>query len=324
MSRTVLITGAAGMIGRHVAEAHRLAGDEVAGLVRPSEAADAPEGIRVLIGDVTDAASCRAAMDETRPDVVHHYAAQSVNGPSRQIPVATLTANVIGTQTVLEAAAAMETPPAVLVAGSSAAYGKGAVDPGRTRESCPLIPASPYGVSKAAAEMLTRSYALTGRLAAGTVRLFNQVGPGLPAGAAMGRFCRGIARIEAELDSPVLRTGPLSGIRDFSDVRSTATCLVALVPELVAGRWHTVNVCTGEGRTVGEMLGVAAHHARVRFDIRVDEDLGRRFDEANLVGDPARLVELIGHSAATVGARCVGATLDWWRNRVGAGRGAAT
>ena len=174
----VLVTGGAGFVGSHVAEACLEAGDTVwvvdnlaSGLVE-----DVPPGAVFREGDVADAEFMRRLVAETRPAVIHHLAAQSSVTHSLAEPELDARANVMGTLSVLEAARSMDAPPRVVYAATGGAcYG----DPEEeiVNESCPLAPASHYGMSKVTGERYLAFYGAHFGLPVVSLRLANVYGP---------------------------------------------------------------------------------------------------------------------------------------------------
>ena len=174
----VLVTGGAGFIGSHVAEACLEAGDSVwvvdnlaSGLVE-----DIPQGAAVREGDVADAEFMRRVVEEARPAVIHHLAAQSSVTHSLAEPAGDAHTNVLGTLGVLEAAKRLEPPPRVVYAATGGAcYG----DPEAeiVDENCPLAPASHYGMSKVSGERYLLFYGEHFGLPVASLRLANVYGP---------------------------------------------------------------------------------------------------------------------------------------------------
>ena len=174
----VLVTGGAGFIGSHVAEACLEAGDSVwvvdnlaSGLVE-----DIPPGAVFREGDVADAEFMRRVVEEARPAVIHHLAAQSSVTHSLAEPLQDARTNVLGTLSVLEAARRLEPPPRVVYAATGGAcYG----DPEEeiVDENCPLAPTSHYGMSKVAGERYLLFYGEHFGLPVASLRLANVYGP---------------------------------------------------------------------------------------------------------------------------------------------------
>ena len=175
----VLVTGGAGFIGSHVAEACLQAGDSVwvADNLASGLAEDVPTGAVFCEGDVADAGFMRRVVEEAQPAVIHHLAAQSSVTHSLADPLQDARANVLGTLSVLEAARGMDAPPRIVYAATGGAcYG----DPEEeiVDEGCPLAPASHYGMSKVAGERYLAFYGAHFGLSVVALRLANVYGPG--------------------------------------------------------------------------------------------------------------------------------------------------
>lgn len=180
-----LVTGGQGFIGGHLVRALLDRGDEVTVLDLP----DAPgralklhglaDQVKVVEGDVADSDAVARAFQEAGggagPDSVFHLAAQTLVGPAAKDPVATFRANAEGTWTILEAARAGDVS-AVVVASSDKAYGPSDQLP--YEEAQDLRPAAPYEASKAAADVISRSYWPAFGLPVGVTRFANVYGGG--------------------------------------------------------------------------------------------------------------------------------------------------
>ena len=174
----ILVTGGAGFVGSHVAEACLEAGDTVwvADNLASGMVEDIPPGAVFRGGDVADAEFMRRLVAEARPAVIHHLAAQSSVTHSLAEPELDARANILGTLSVLEAARSMDTPPRIVYAATGGAcYG----DPEEeiVNESCPLAPASHYGMSKVAGERYLAFYGEHFGLPVVSLRLANVYGP---------------------------------------------------------------------------------------------------------------------------------------------------
>jgi UDP-glucose 4-epimerase len=174
----VLVTGGAGFVGSHVVDALVNAGDDV--VVLDSFATGRPENINpnahLLVGDVANTDTVRSAINGA--ELVFHLAAARAVLRSVHEPLATDRTNTAGTLTVLEAARQAGVRR-VISTSSSSVYGGAELTP--TPESAPLIPRSPYAVSKLAGEQYCRVYWELHGLETVTIRLFNVFGPRQPA-----------------------------------------------------------------------------------------------------------------------------------------------
>lgn len=177
----VLVTGPDGLVGAATVRALLERGDRVVALRRPGPRR-AAMACPVAEGDLRDPATLSRALADHPCDTVVHLAAQTQVGAAAAAPVATFEANVAGTWNLLEACRAHGVAR-VVVASSDKVYGPAETLP--CTESEPLAARHPYDVSKACADLLTRSYAATYGLGATVVRLANVYGPGDPNGARL-------------------------------------------------------------------------------------------------------------------------------------------
>ena len=172
-----LVTGGAGFIGSHIAEALVRRGDHVRILDNLSTGsrgnfADFSDDVEFIEGDVADATTVARAVKDV--DYIFHQAALASVPRSVESPLDTNQACVTGTVTVLDQARRANVRR-VVFAGSSSAYGD---QPNSSkRESDLPDPLSPYAAAKLAAEMYCRAFYHTYGLETITIRYFNVFGP---------------------------------------------------------------------------------------------------------------------------------------------------
>jgi UDP-glucose 4-epimerase len=171
-ARRVLVTGGSGFIGTQVVRALLAAGDDVtvADLREPSLEVPA------VIGDLTQPGGVDAALQPGTDAIVHLAAVTSVLG-SVQRPVETFETNVAMTAALLERARTIGVP-AVVFASTNAAVGGGAAG-GVIDERSTLQPLTPYGATKAAAEMLLSASTSSFGVRGVALRLTNVYGTGM-------------------------------------------------------------------------------------------------------------------------------------------------
>lgn len=245
----VLVTGMGGFVAAHLLRELKQAGHRVWGVDRVAVSRDGLEGC--VVADLCTPDGVREAMATGRPDAVIHLAAQSSPARSWDIPVETFHANVGATVEIVRAAAELPAHPRVLFVSSSDVYGIPEPNEGPIRETHPLRPATPYAVSKVAAEQAARLYARRLNVELLIARPFSHTGPGQTPGFVVPAFAHQIAQIEAgRLD--VLEHGDLQSSRDFSDVRDVVKAYRLLIEKAPAA--VTYNICSGRSVAVQTLL----------------------------------------------------------------------
>lgn len=276
MSRA-FITGVSGFAGRHLARGLLAAGWEVSGSTRdvPCEV----PGVDEHRLEIDDGAAVAAAIGASRPDVVYHLAAvvDTVTTPD---VLELHRTNIIGTAAVLEAAAAVGASR-VLVTSSAFAYGRTPPELQPVPEDAPLLPLTPYGSSKVAAEVLAQQWSRATGIDVVVTRSFQHTGPGHVGAYALPDWAGQLASGAAEI-----RVGNLEVVRDYMDVRDTVAAYQALVEEAPPGIY---NVGSGVPRTMRELLDglIAAFGSDAA--VVVDAARFRPVDQPVFVADVTRL-----------------------------------
>ncbi|MFY9487924.1 MAG: GDP-mannose 4,6-dehydratase [Solirubrobacterales bacterium] len=178
----VFITGADGFIGSWLTERLLDEGADVVILKRDKPALSrlridgVEERCTVAQGDLSDHGELLRILNEYGVETVFHLAAQAIVAVANRSPLSTFETNVRGTYNLLEAARLAPTVGRVVVASSDKAYGEHQELP--YREDAKLQPRFPYDTSKAAADLIARSYAETYGLPVAVTRLANVYGGG--------------------------------------------------------------------------------------------------------------------------------------------------
>jgi GDP-4-dehydro-6-deoxy-D-mannose reductase len=272
-----VVTGAQGFIGRHLVRELRRHGVEVTPFVR-RVGIDATE---LVLGEALWSATRLARLiTALEPDVVFHLA-----GRTRGTPAELEESNVGVTRQMLEALRPFRDPPLLVVCGSAAEYGEAVVDGVPVEEDADCVPQSEYGAIKLAQTRAALDFALETGAAVLVARIFNPIGPGLPAHLALGEFARQIVALRSA--PGVLRTGNHDVRRDFIDVRDVARTL-RLLAEHPAAR-GVVNVCTGRGTALSELVAMLIRISDSEVAIEPDASRLRPGERAVMVGSTARL-----------------------------------
>jgi UDP-glucose 4-epimerase len=242
-----LITGGAGFIGSHLAEALVLEGHAVRILDnfrtgRRGNLAGIRGKAEICKGDIRDPRAVRAAVRGV--DCVFHQAALVSVAESVERPGETLDVNVNGTLNILQAAQRAGVRR-VVMASSCAVYGAGPVP---ARETQAPMPLSPYAVSKLAAESLGVSFFFSYGLPVTCLRYFNVFGPRQdPHSPYSGVIAIFTSRMVAGKTATIYGDGRQT--RDFVFVADVVRAnLAASASERAAGR--ILNIGTGRGRSL--------------------------------------------------------------------------
>jgi dTDP-glucose 4,6-dehydratase len=247
----VLVTGAGGFIGTHLVDTLAERGAQVTALVRYNSRNDwgmleeryrnGADGIRVILGDVTDAGCVRKAVEGN--DVVFHLAALIGIPYSYEAPESYVRTNMLGTLNVLSASLSAGVER-VVHTSTSEVYGTALYTP--IDEAHPLQGQSPYSASKIAADKMAEAYFCSFDLPVVTLRPFNTYGPRQSARAVIPTI------VTQALTSDIIQLGSLDPVRDFTYVSDTARAFVlAAERDGVVGK--TIHTGSGIGISIGEL-----------------------------------------------------------------------
>jgi len=313
---SVLITGAGGFIGSHLAERLVNEGARVRAFVRYNSRRDVgllaqlpPDlqaDIEVVAGDLRDGEAVRAAMAGI--DVVFHLGALIAIPYSYLHPREVVETNVLGTLNVLMAARDLGTGR-VVHTSTSEVYGTARYTP--IDEAHPLQGQSPYSASKIGADKIAESFYRSFDLPVTTLRPFNTYGPRQSARAVIPTI------ITQALASDQLRLGALEPRRDFTFVTDTVDAFLrvgsheaALGQEINAGSGSTVSI----GELALKILGLVGRELPIVCE---DERLRPPQSEVmHLHADAQKAGELIGWQPQVSLDQGLRRTIDWIREHL--------
>ena len=268
----VLITGATGMGGSHLADYCLERGDiEVYGTRRWRSPLDniahITEQITLVECDLRDQAGVRRAIEEVQPEMIFHLAAQSFVPTSWAAPADTMATNAIGQIHLLEALRDLDMADVPFqIAGSSEEYGLVLPEETPIKETNPLRPLSPYAVSKVTQDMLGYQYHRSFGLRTVRTRAFNHEGPRRGDVFVTSNFAKQIALIEAGATPPVIEVGNLSARRDWHDVRDTVRAYWLAAERGEPG--DVYNIGRGEAHEVKSMLDLLLGMTDAPIEVR--------------------------------------------------------
>jgi CDP-glucose 4,6-dehydratase len=317
--RSVFVTGAYGLLGGWLVKALLVRGAKVTVLRRDETSASALalEGterlVNVVRGDVTDAPLLERALAEYEVDTVFHLAAQAIVGVANRGPASTFETNIRGTWLILEACRRAGVARTI-VASSDKAYG--AHDELPYRETFALQPQHPYDVSKAAADLIARSYWHTFGLPVAVTRFANLYGGG---DFNFSRLVPEATVAAIERRAPVIRSDGTPQ-RDFLYVEDAVEAYLAICRLLDEGRaaGEAFNAGPGEPRSVLEVVELICELAGtgVAPDIRGSGTPGGEIDRQWV--DSSKLRTAAGWEARVDLQDGLARTIAWYREHLDA------
>ena len=270
--------------------------------------------LNLIEADITDSFSMKWVIGAVKPDRIFHLAAQSYVHASWGAPAETLHTNIIGEVNLLEAVRSAGIDPIIHIAGSSEEYGLVLPHELPVKETNPLRPLSPYGVSKATQEMIAYQYFMSYGLKTVITRAFNHEGPRRGEVFVTSNLAKQIVEVEKGLKPPVLYVGDLSSVRDWSDVRDVIKAYWLVTEMGTPGEVY--NIGSGVGREVREMLDMLLGMSNVDIEVEVDHARLRPSDVKVLVCDSTRFRKLTGWKPQIPFDKTLRDLLDYWRERV--------
>ncbi|MCC7406876.1 MAG: NAD-dependent epimerase/dehydratase family protein [Phycisphaeraceae bacterium] len=316
-----VVTGGAGFIGSHLAEAlmqlgaslfvlDDLSGGSVANVHEAATATGRPNEVelRLVQGSILDARLLDYVMSGCR--YVFHLAAlgsvpQSVEQPDRYTQV-----NAMGTAAVLEAARKAGVQR-VMFAASAAAYGDDPTVP--KRESMAPLPRSPYAATKVAGEAMLAAYGSCYPLDTVSLRYFNIFGPRQNANSAYAAVIAAFAQ-NLMADKPPTIFGDGSQTRDFAFVQNVvhANLLAARCPDRLGGK--VINIACGGSVSV---LELAKMMGRLLGRPGLEPVFGpvRAGDVPHSLADIEQARQVLGYEPIVSVEEGLKATLAWYRQQ---------
>ncbi len=312
-----LITGISGFAGSFLTEyllAHT--STEVWGVsIGPTNNIDPlRDRITYLEEDLADPAVAARVLEQCRPDLVFHLAAQAFVPVSWQDPWSTMENNIRAQVNLLHVLAQQRSNARILIIGSNEEYGRVRPEELPINEETPLRPDSPYGVSKIAQDYLALQYYISHGLYTVRARPFNHIGPRQNDRFMAAAFAKQIAEIEAGVREPVISVGNLESKRDFSDVRDMVRAYALALEKGQPGEVY--NIGSGHAHSVREVLDYYLSQTTVPIRIEPDAARSRPSDTPVTLCDASKFKKQTGWEPQIPFEQTLRDTLDYWRARV--------
>ncbi|UFH33331.1 GDP-mannose 4,6-dehydratase [Chryseobacterium sp. C-71] len=225
-----------------------------------------------------------------QPEYILHLASFSSVAFSWKNPVASFTNNTNIFLNLLEQIKNLNLKCRILSVGSSEEYGKVSKDAIPLNETEILNPISPYAVARVSQELLSKVYVSGYHLDIVLTRSFNHIGPGQKDLFVVPSFVKRILEIKKYNLTSVLKTGDLSIIRDFTDVRDVVRAYHLILTKGVSGEIY--NVCSGNGISLEEIIKKISSNVDIDITTERDESLIRPNDNEIIIGNNSKLKKL--------------------------------
>lgn len=315
--KKVLVTGADGFIGSHLAESLLEKGYDVKAFVLynsfntwgwldtfPKEKL---KEIEIFSGDIRDPNGVKEAMKGV--DGVFHLAALIAIPFSYHSPDSYVDTNIKGTLNVLQAARSLGTER-VMVTSTSEVYGTAQYVP--IDEQHPFQGQSPYSATKIGADRLAESFYRSFDLPVSIVRPFNTYGPRQSARAVIPTIITQLLAGQTEI-----KLGALTPTRDFNYVKDTADGFIAIA-ESDSTVGEEINIATGREISIGALAQEIIAQINPEAKIICDEDrLRPEKSEVNrLLGSNEKLKRLTGWSPKYTFEQGIAETIAWLRDHL--------
>lgn len=306
--KKVLVTGAGGFIGSHLAERLVELDCDVRALVHYNalgsrgwlDHSDKAKDMEIVAGDLADRGSVAAAMKGR--DTVFHLGALIAIPYSYIAPTSYVRINIEGTLNVLTAA--LDSGAKVLQTSTSEVYGTARTVP--ISEEHSLQGQSPYSATKIGADKLAESFHASFGLPVVVVRPFNTFGPRQSARAVIPTIITQCA------EGDRIKLGALSPTRDLNYVSNTVAGFVAASTEnAVVG--ETINLGSGREISIGDLAQMIADLMGKTVTIDSDEDRLRpeKSEVFRLLADSSKAERLTGWTAEVPLEDGLRRTIDW-------------
>lgn len=309
------ITGVTGFAGSHLAENLLAHGIEVAGTTLRGESRHniraVADQVKIVQASLEDTAILKKFLADYRPDWVFHLAALAAVGPSFSRPMETLEVNLMGTARLYETLRGCKSTKKIVFVSSADIYGPLPPEKMPIKPDYPLRPVSPYGASKAAADILSYQYYRAYGLPVVRVRAFNHTGPRQATGYVIPDFCSQIAKIERGRKRGVIKVGDLSAKRDLADVRDIVEGYRLAAKRGAVGEAYIL--ASGKADRIRNYLELLTKMANAEITVRVDQALIRPVEVPLLVGNITKAKKELGFRPRYRIEQTLLDTLEYWR-----------
>ena len=325
-----LITGITGFAGPHLANLLIAEGHEVSGLIRHTNGRQTDildvvspedfEKITFLYGDLVNYRVINGMLRQHKFDGVFHLAAQSHPPTSFTDPLGTFEANIMGSANLIQALADHQPECKLMFCSTSEVYGNVGVDGRKIKTSDVILPANPYGVSKAATDLYLQERFASRKIRGFITRAFSHTGPRRGRTFSISSDAYQLAKMKNGQVDRKLLVGNLKTVRVVLDVRDTVKAYYLLmINDQSDGK--VFNICGDVPREMGFYTDtLIALSGLDRVEKEVSPALYRPIDIHYQHGDCAELIQLTGWKPVYDISTTLGDLLQYWVSKMNPGK----
>jgi GDP-4-dehydro-6-deoxy-D-mannose reductase len=312
---SILVTGGTGFVGSHLVEALVAKGFTNIAVTSFSARDEAwrvkGQEIEVFPVDLTDQAATFGLLEKYKPQYLYHLAAYAEVGESFEQASTVLHTNLTIQLNMLEAIRRFIPQSRILIIGSGMEYDVMTLPEMRQpiKESHPLGPVSPYGVSKVVQDLLSLSYSYAYDLDVIRARPFNHIGERQTPAFAVANFAKQIVAIERGQQQE-LKVGNLDAVRDFTDVKDVCQAYILLMTKGL--KQEVYNIGSGKGLKMSDVLDQMCRLATIQVPVVTDPDKLRPLDVPIVIADNEKITALGWRPHISL-AETLARILAYWR-----------
>ena len=321
--KKVLVTGITGFVGSHIAEHCIAKGVKLFGFKRyhlssMKNVVHIEKEIEWLDCDMMDSKSVVKSVNKCKPDIIFHMASQSFVSPSWDHPHLYMDANYKMTVNLFESCLTNNINPRILIPGSGEEFGEIQEEELPIRESTIMRPVNPYAVTKIAQDLISYVYYRSYNLNVIRIRAFNHEGPRRDKAFGIPWYAYQIAKIENDLQEPVVKVGHIDDKRNFTHVKDMVKAYWLAVEKCEPGELYLVgSEKESDIRTFREALEKLIEISTVPdITYEINPKYVRLTQVPLLICDASKFTSITNWEPKIGFEKIIVDTLNYWRNQV--------
>ena len=267
--------------------------------------------IKIFDNDLCDFGSTLRIINRIKPDVIFHLASNANVRSSFDNSISVMNNNINSTLNLFEVVRTLKINPIIQMCSTSEVYGKVNKNKIPINENCDLNPANPYAVSKAAQDLLGKTYYMNHKLKVITTRMFSYLNPRRDDLFATS-FAKQIALIELG-KRKYLTHGNLNSVRTLIDINDAMRAYWIAVKKGKIG--ETYNIGGNTILKVGEFLNILKSLSKVNIKTKLDPKLLRPTDVTLQIPNVSKFRKHTGWKPKVPFKESLNQLLNYWRER---------